>query len=327
MGQLIVNTPTLAVEVIGAGEWGRSSTATETVGKLRTHPRSARTKAIWHHTTGVDADATPNTWTRAGAFGYQRRLETLRPDLGPLPYNVNAAALEDDERAHVLILEGRGLDVHGAHTRGHNVSGLACGFLGNFDQRTTARDLTGLITGAAAYYTWLHSQGFTKLGTVTPSGSREVFGHRDFKTTSCPGSTIWAALPAVRFVNPPTQEDPMEYTAARLAVVGVWARRLGSWPTGTGTETAAARLDRLARQLVTGKDASGKPYTIETLDAHLAALQPADIAARRRKFFENKAVPAWVLVEGVPAAYDGSQPPPAAGLKPGATFTATVTEV
>ena len=320
-------SPTLTVEWVPASVWGRSEAAESFLSQRPTYSRTHRTEAIVHHTAGADADDTPNTWARPDAYAYMRRLETLRPDLGPLPYNFNVAALEDGRT--VLVLEGRGLDRSGAHTKNHNRTGLAAGILGNLD-KSKATDPTTVRLVAALSIMFAHARhqlGFVNLGTVTPADGREAFGHRDFKSTSCPGSAIWATLPGVAFVEPPRTEETMETTAARLAVSGVWATMLGSWVTGTGNETAQQRLTRIARQIETGKDGDGNPYTLDDLRASLEPFVPSDIAARRKAFFTSKAVPAWVIVPGVVASFDGTVSPASSGpaLKPGDKLAATLT--
>ena len=42
-------------------------------------------------------------------------------------------------------------------------------------------------------------EGFVNLGTVRPAG-REVFGHRDVKSTDCPGQHIFDRLSLIRYL-------------------------------------------------------------------------------------------------------------------------------
>lgn len=155
-------------------------------------PKASRTERIMHHTVIIDDDATPNLWESVGeAKGKMRQLQTIRPDLGlDVPYNDVMFFMADGT---IIICEGRGLHRWGAHTIGHNDQ-IAVAIEGNTDLYI---DMDRFVDGIGYYWGWLqYEKGLHKLGTVVPAG-REVFGHRDFSATACPGEGMWNALPDI----------------------------------------------------------------------------------------------------------------------------------
>ena len=102
------------------------------------HPRlgyavapAARTEAIVHHTVIVDSDATKNVWeTLDEVKAKMRQLQVIRPELGlDVPYNFVGFLMADGS---LVVCEGRGRDLTGAHTYAHNTSGIALSMQGNF---------------------------------------------------------------------------------------------------------------------------------------------------------------------------------------------------
>jgi len=93
------------------------------------------------------------------------------------------------------IWEGRagGVDraIVGAHAVGVNSERFGVSVLGNFD--------TAQVTGAAIdTVSWLVAWKLSLHG-VRPAGSA-VVGHRDVGQTSCPGASLYAALPQIRSI-------------------------------------------------------------------------------------------------------------------------------
>ncbi len=216
-------------------EWGAARSTERYIAGRRTYDRLGRVSVHIHHTTGVDSDASPNRWTLDRAVGYQRRLEWVRPDLGPLPYSENPYIDEDGRR--VWLLEGRGLDIAGAHTRGHNTTGIGIGFGGNFSRSTPDRVLHTAVTAIRLRCGGLRTGSYPNLGDrLSPSGW-EVWGHRDSKATACPGDHLYPRLAAVRFVDVEEvmQKGDQGFGVAvaqkRLKVLGY---DLGTWPPYTG---------------------------------------------------------------------------------------------
>ncbi|MFD5467084.1 peptidoglycan recognition protein [Kitasatospora sp. NPDC127059] len=112
------------------------------------------------------------------------------------------------------IYEGRagGVDqpVHGAHTLGFNTDSSGVAAIGTFVDATPPQSLLNGIAALAAWKLGLHGQaadGHTKLTSASdasryPKGTVVDFdaisGHRDAFNTECPGTALYARLPALR---------------------------------------------------------------------------------------------------------------------------------
>ncbi|MCR6031459.1 hypothetical protein GGQ22_08355 [Nocardioides sp. zg-579] len=104
---------------------------------------------------------------------------------------------------------GAAKNVRGAHTLGFNHNSLGISVIGNFDQ---AKPTDAVIAAIARVAAWkLDKYGRDPLGqaTVVSEGSDKfrsgrtvklpvIDGHRDTNSTSCPGSNLYAVLPAIR---------------------------------------------------------------------------------------------------------------------------------
>lgn len=169
------------------------------------HPRlgalvakAIRTEVFIHHTVIPDNDSTPNEWETIDEVKKQmKRLQTIRPDLGlDVPYNMVAFCMANGD---LVLGEGRGTDRSGAHTVNHNRSAIAVSFHGNFMANPPAHlnDQLSLLSD------WLRdlrdNQGFINLGLSRPAG-RDVFGHREVKSTNCPGDLLFNRLNRIRFL-------------------------------------------------------------------------------------------------------------------------------
>lgn len=141
---------------------------------------------VAHHTVMVLDD-----WDRDGhRFGdlddigaFMRRLADVRTaELGPeVPYS---AVVIRDERdpAHAFVCEGRGPGRVGAHTAGLNSSRYGVAFEGNTSDR-------GLLTpGEVEAFAWVGANW------LTVDEPMATTGHRDHKSTECPGSGAYQAL-------------------------------------------------------------------------------------------------------------------------------------
>ncbi|MCI0560383.1 MAG: N-acetylmuramoyl-L-alanine amidase [Nitrososphaera sp.] len=177
---------------IPRSEWGASS-ATETfIAGRPTVPPLERTNIQVHHTAAIDTmDTTPNRWTYARALAYVRRLQTSRPDLGPMPYNFNPAVSEDLNV--VWLFEGRGAHKRGAHTANYNRTGIGYGILGNFDKADNdVRDV--LLSAIERHAAQLRADGMSNLATLLNPRGWQAWGHRDTSTKSCPGNHLYWEL-------------------------------------------------------------------------------------------------------------------------------------
>jgi len=172
--------------------------------------RDQRTHVIIHHTTITDTDSTTNLWeTEREVQQQMQRLQTVRPQLGlDVPYNFVLFLMNQNPPA-VFACEGRGEDRTGAHTKGHNTTGIGIAIQGNFQQHI---DITRFVPLISFFLGWLkfdpNGPGYggpypplSNLGQLKPAG-REVFCHRDFSATHCPGHSVMAILPQIRFANP-----------------------------------------------------------------------------------------------------------------------------
>ena len=157
--------------------------------------RLDRTEAIMHHTVIIDTDATPNRWgSLAQVKAKIRQLQIIRPDLGlDVPYNFVAFHMED---LTLVICEGRGFDRTGAHTHGHNTRGIATAGEGNFQIGLSPSPYTDHWSRWWGYQK--HDMGMENLGSSHPTG-RIAYGHKDFTSTACPGSKLYAIIPQLIF--------------------------------------------------------------------------------------------------------------------------------
>lgn len=195
--------------------------ADKTIPRLgRTVARSSRTEAIIHHTVIVDSDTTKNLWTTIYEVkAKMRQLQKIRPDLGKdVPYNFVMFLMEDGS---IIVCEGRGLDLSGAHTKGHNYDGVATALQGNF---MLPVNLTPYVPAISRWWGHLkYDMGMANLGSRHPTRGI-AYGHRDFRDpndtstwTSCPGDNLYAIIPLLTFQKeteaPPDPEpgpDPPE---------------------------------------------------------------------------------------------------------------------
>jgi hypothetical protein len=188
-------------------EWG----ANTTLPRLGFNVDPARrTEVHVHHTAAVDSsDFTKNRWTIDNAVKYQRQLQTVRPDLGKdIPYTEVFYVLENLD---VAIMEGRGLSRTGAHTANHNTAGFGWAVAGNFDLNDPdAIDV--VVKSIDNRIRYLRNTGFPNLTNTHPAG-RIVYGHRDTKSTACPGGHLYAALPRISLDAPTPPPPPTTGTA------------------------------------------------------------------------------------------------------------------
>ena len=163
--------------------------------------RDQRTHVIIHHTVMTDrSDSSPNIWeTDREIYAMMRKLQVVRKnDLGAdVPYNFVAFLQRSGQLA---ICEGRGEARTGAHTKGHNPTGIAVAFAGNFeDVDIEAIEIYRCVHLLSLFLGWLKSSAsHPDYGTYAPMENlcslrprdRAVFFHQDFKATACPGTQL-----------------------------------------------------------------------------------------------------------------------------------------
>jgi hypothetical protein len=197
VGEDEVVTSNSNVTVLSRADWGAR---TDLPRRGDIVGRSRRTHVFIHHTVIIDNDSTVNEWEDMDEVKRQmRRLQTVRAqDLGAdVPYSMVAFCMSNGD---LVLGEGRGLDRSGAHTVGHNTAALGISFQGNFESSSLPRNLESQLAALGDWLRELRTQhGFVNLGSLRPLG-REVFGHREVKSTDCPGENIFTRLRLIRFL-------------------------------------------------------------------------------------------------------------------------------
>lgn len=184
------------VIVLSREDWG-AKTNLPRLGTI-VDPRR-RTEVFIHHTVIVDNDTTINEWESIDEVkAKMKQLQTIRPDLGKdVPYNFVAFCMTNGD---LVLGEGRGLNRSGAHTVGHNTSAIAVSFQGDFQRTPLPSKLDENLVGLGNWLRELREdKGFVNLGSEHPLG-RDVFGHRDVKSTDCPGQHVFDRLKLIRFL-------------------------------------------------------------------------------------------------------------------------------
>jgi hypothetical protein len=192
---LMTETPT----IVTRAEWG----ANEAI--VRAPPRYADGVhfAIVHHTAGS------NSYSASQSASIVRAIEL---------YHVEANGWNDIGYNFLVdkygqIFEGRSggmmRAVIGAHAEGFNVGSAGIALLGNYDDaKPTAAARAALVTLLAWRLDLAHVDPLSKVVGVSdgnpryPAGTKvtlnAISGHRDTGPTSCPGTNLYAQLPAIR---------------------------------------------------------------------------------------------------------------------------------
>lgn len=147
-----------------------------------------------HHTVNT------NSYTKAQVPGIIRSIYT---------YHVKSRGWRDLGYNFLIdkfgrIWEGRygGVTrpVVGAHTSGYNSYGFGASAIGNFDKASPPAALVNAFGTLFAWKLSLHgvrgNKGSTKIGDRT--FSHAIMGHRDTKSTACPGRYLYAKMSTIR---------------------------------------------------------------------------------------------------------------------------------
>ena len=147
-----------------------------------------------HHTVNT------NSYSRAQVPGIIRSIYA---------YHVRSRGWRDIGYNFLLdkfgrIWEGRygGVDrpVVGAHTSGYNSNGFGASAIGNFDNAAPPAALMNAFGSLFAWKLSLHgvrgNKGSTRIGDRT--FSHAIMGHRDTKSTACPGRYLYAKMSTIR---------------------------------------------------------------------------------------------------------------------------------
>jgi uncharacterized protein with LGFP repeats len=123
------------------------------------------------------------------------------------------------------IWEGRygGVDrnVVGAHTENYNGDSFGASAIGNFDIAAPPQAVVGAF---GALYGWkLAINGVSAAARNVKIGSKvfaySIMGHRDTKSTACPGRYLYARIPDIRTIAAAAQR-PLSYTQRNANLVG-----------------------------------------------------------------------------------------------------------
>jgi hypothetical protein len=183
----------MTVRVIGRSEWGG--------GSLRSGHKvdHAQFKGlVAHHTVMLMKDWDGDGHLRGDLDDikrYMRQLQHARPDLGDeVPYSWVVFHGEHD--ADCVVAEGRGFGVTGAHTVGYNSSRYGVAYAGN-------ASVDPITPGILSGYRWVGQR------LADPIGAARTFGHRDVKSTECPGNNLYSQLHLIQppFTAPTEEKD------------------------------------------------------------------------------------------------------------------------
>lgn len=192
-----INTDASNLIILSRAEWG-PRTDLPRLGVIV--DRTRRNRVFIHHTVVPDNDTSKNVWESLDEVKSQmRRLQTIRrDDLGAdVPYTMVAFCMANGD---LILCEGRGIDRLGAHTGGLNTPSLGIAFQGDFENHPPPAEINAHLVALGNWLRRLRErEGFVNLGTVRPAG-REVFGHRDVKSTDCPGRHIFDRLALIRYL-------------------------------------------------------------------------------------------------------------------------------
>ncbi len=216
----------MTVVWVPRSQWGATSATEAFIAGRSTIPADKKVSVHVHHTAAIDVDdATPNRWDYDEAQNYMRRLQWVRPDLGPLPYSDNLAVSEDLET--VWFFEGRGALVQGAHTRGYNYRGYGVGVFGNFNLADT--DAAKVAVDAIEWrVSQLRDEGLTNLGSLKNPQGWNVWGHRDTSSKTCPGHSLYPLLADFQLGDPDMTMIVDALKAQNMAYYRTLKQRTGS---------------------------------------------------------------------------------------------------
>jgi hypothetical protein len=141
---------------------------------------------------------------------------------------------------------GAARPVRGAHTLGFNATSAGIAVIGNFDLVAPTGETLEAIAQVAAWKLSRYDRVADGTTDVVSEGSDKfrsgkvvtlpvIDGHRDTNDTACPGSNLYAALPAIRTrtsaIIAAAQQQPMTVTSpATLTGVPVLGRTLTATP-------------------------------------------------------------------------------------------------
>lgn len=206
----------MTITVIGRDDWGGGPLRR---GNLVDTARFVG--LVVHHTVMVMRDYDGDGFLRGDLDDvkrYMKALQVARPDLGSeIPYSWVVFHGEHDD--DVIVAEGRGFGVTGAHTTGYNSTRYGVAYAGNASEEPIT---DGVLEG----YRWVGRH------LDAPAGAEPTIGHRDTKSTECPGDNLYAQLGEIQPPFATEEEDDMtdaehkvlydlNHTVAKVVVPGI----------------------------------------------------------------------------------------------------------
>lgn len=146
-------------------------------------------KILIHHT----ADPNRADVSQAAAFALARSIQNFHMDARGWPdtgqhFTVTRGGFAMEGRHRTLEIVGRGRQqVEGAHCTGQNVVAIGIENEGTYSDVDPPRALWNRLRDLCAWICQRYA--------IPPT---ELYGHRDFKNTACPGNHMYALLPRLR---------------------------------------------------------------------------------------------------------------------------------
>lgn len=198
------------MKIISREQWG----ARPALAGVRYVGMSARTEVIVHHSDGPAGQSVRaiQDWCINGRHFLD------------IDYNFLVRGTTGD------IYEGRGWRAVGSHTVGHNTTGLGFCVIGVDD----------LTDAAKQSLRWLYAEAWRSSGRPL-----NVYGHRDFEATECPGDVIYRWLQSggirdLRLSDPWMSGEDVRFVQLKVqvAVDGIYGPRTAAavrlWQRGHG---------------------------------------------------------------------------------------------
>lgn len=146
-------------------------------------------KIIVHHTAFAN---TADTGT-SGSFAIAHEIQDLHMDTNGwidsgqhFTISRTGIIMEGRHRSLERLLSGSDMAV-GAHTVGQNTQGIGIENNGTYTTATPPSILYASLVSLCSYICYQYD--------LSPS---EIYGHRDFNSTECPGDNLYAMLPQLR---------------------------------------------------------------------------------------------------------------------------------
>jgi hypothetical protein len=191
------------------------------------------------------------------------------------------------------IWEGRygGVDraVVGAHTENYNDYGFGVSAIGNFE---IAKPGSAIVQAEGALFAWkLSLYGVSAAATNVTIGPRtfasSIMGHRDTKSTACPGKYLYKKLPKIRALAASLQKGwsgrDLESNVAGTAYPDIVVRNASNKQvyvvptTGVAARTAVTAR-KATKQSIVSPDLTGdgKPDLVKVTKKGVAKVRPGD---------------------------------------------------